>query len=143
MDREIIRLLLETRQKLQRIYADKSRDPEAMRRGKAGVFEKMRQQYEQWPGDSRYDHALAESWNNARLDSVATYFDLVPGFARLLKKEHGDLKSFHMAVEENEEGGEGRMSRAAAWRLTKRFPARSTDHEPSCRHECRAAVKPR
>jgi len=49
-------------------------------------------------GDSRYDRAFAKPWNNARLNSVATCFDLVPVFERLLKSERGDLKSFHAAV---------------------------------------------
>lgn len=93
-DREVIRLLLDTRQKLKRLYADKSRDPEAMRRGKEAIFKAMREEYARWHGDSRYDRALAKPWNNARLNSVATYFDLVPAFERLLKREDGDLKSF-------------------------------------------------
>ncbi|MEO6786862.1 MAG: aminopeptidase, partial [Chthoniobacteraceae bacterium] len=97
-DREIIRLLLGTRQKLERLYADTSRDPEAMRREKAAILKDMRGEYAQWHGDSRYDRAFNGPWNNARLNSVATYFDLVPGFEHLLKREHGDLKSFHAAV---------------------------------------------
>ena len=99
-DREVIRLLLDTRQKLKRLYADKSRDPEAMRRGKESIFKAMREKYARWRGDSRYDRAFAKPWNNARLNSVATYFDLVPAFECLLKRGHCDLKSFHATVGE-------------------------------------------
>ena len=98
-DHEIIQLLLDTRQKLKRLYADKTSTPDAMRREKTAVLENMHQQCAQWRGDSRYDRTFEKPWNNARLNSVATYFDLVPCFERLLKMEHGNLKSFHAAVE--------------------------------------------
>ena len=37
--------------------------------------------------------------HNAPLNTVATYYDLVPGFERLLEAKRGDLKAFHAAVE--------------------------------------------
>jgi predicted aminopeptidase len=58
----------------------------------------MRREHARWHGDSRHDRAFSQPWNNARLNSVATYFDLVPGFERLLSDARGDLKSFHLAV---------------------------------------------
>jgi predicted aminopeptidase len=102
-DREIIRLLLQTRAKLQRLYLTKSRSIAQMRRGKAATLQQMREDYAQirarWRGDSRYDRAFARPWNNARLNTVATYYDLVPGFERLLEGKRGDLKAFYAAVE--------------------------------------------
>jgi predicted aminopeptidase len=102
-DREIIRLLLKTRNKLQSVYADRSRSVAEMRCAKAGVFKNMRAEYAQirarWRGDSRYDRAFSKPWDNARLNTVATYYDLVPGFQRLLKEQHGDLESFYAEVE--------------------------------------------
>ena len=75
-----------------------------MRSGKAAVFKRMREEYAQirarWRGDSRYDRTFAEPWNNARLNTVATYYELVPGFERLLKMHRGDVQSFYAAVKE-------------------------------------------
>jgi predicted aminopeptidase len=45
-----------------------------------------------------YDEWLAAGLNNARLASVATYFDCVPGFERLLAENDGDLVRFYAAV---------------------------------------------
>ena len=74
-----------------------------MRREKAVVFERMREGYAQirarWRGDPRYGRRFAKPWNNARLNSMATYYDLVPGFERLLEKLRGDLNAFYAAVE--------------------------------------------
>ena len=47
--------------------------------------------YEQW---------IAEGLNNARLASVSTYFDCVPGFARLLAQAGDDLARFYAAARE-------------------------------------------
>jgi predicted aminopeptidase len=74
-----------------------------MRRGKAAILQQMREDYAQirarWRGDSRYDRTFAKPWNNARLNTVATYYDLVPGFERLLEAKRGNLKAFYAAVE--------------------------------------------
>ena len=45
-----------------------------------------------------YEDWLAGGLNNAHLASVATYFDCVPGFERLLAQEGGDLPRFYDAV---------------------------------------------
>jgi predicted aminopeptidase len=101
-DREIVRLLLMTRGKLDRLYHDASLSLDEKRRRKAAVFQRMRTDYaiirKRWRGDSRYDRAFAKPWNNARLNTVATYYDLVPGFQRLLRREGGDLEKFFAAV---------------------------------------------
>ena len=102
-DREIIGLLLRTRGKLENLYADKARSVAAMRRAKAGVFKNMRAEYAKirarWRGDSRYDRAFSKPWDNARLNTVATYYDLLPGFQRVLAEQRGDLESFYAEVE--------------------------------------------
>jgi predicted aminopeptidase len=103
-DREITRLLLQTREKLEHLYLSESRSGVAqMRRGKAAILERMQEEYARirarWRGDSRYDRTFSKPWNNARLNAVATYYDLVPGFERLLRAKRGDLKAFYAAVE--------------------------------------------
>jgi len=43
--------------------------------------------------------ASGQEWNHARLNSLATYYDLVPSFETLLAAHGGDLRAFHEAVE--------------------------------------------
>jgi predicted aminopeptidase len=45
-----------------------------------------------------YDTWLDAGLNNAHLASIATYFDCVPGFERLLAEHNGDLSSYYAAV---------------------------------------------
>jgi len=55
--------------------------------------------YEQRAGlRSGYDAWFEAGLNNAHLASVATYFDCVPGFERLLEAHHGDLPEYYAAV---------------------------------------------
>ena len=101
-DREIVRLLLKTRERLKILFEHTSLTPEAMRRDKAETFAQMRREYAQirqrWRGDSRYDRTFAKPWNNARLNTVDSYYDLVPGFERLFKAKGGDPERFYGAV---------------------------------------------
>ena len=53
----------------------------------------------QWGGNTEYDTWFARPVNNAQLNSVADYYDLVPGFERLLEQNGGDLEKFYQAVE--------------------------------------------
>ena len=54
---------------------------------------------ERWHGKSEYDPWFANSVNNAKLNSVAAYYDLVPGFQSLLAANGGDLENFYHAAE--------------------------------------------
>jgi predicted aminopeptidase len=45
-----------------------------------------------------YDDWLAKGLNNAHLASVATYYDCVPGFERLLQEQAGNLPRFYDAA---------------------------------------------
>jgi predicted aminopeptidase len=47
-----------------------------------------------------YDQWIAAGLNNAQLAAVATYYDCVPGFKRLLAAENGSLTRFYAAVRE-------------------------------------------
>jgi predicted aminopeptidase len=49
--------------------------------------------------DAKNGTELKITWNNARLNTLATYHDLVPGFERLLRENHGDVEAFYAAVE--------------------------------------------
>jgi predicted aminopeptidase len=50
-------------------------------------------------GSGGYDDWLSGEVNNAQLNSVATYYALVPAFERLLEANAGDLEKFYLAVE--------------------------------------------
>ena len=45
-----------------------------------------------------YDAWLDSGLNNAHLASIATYFDCVPGFERLLAEHGNDLNAYYAAV---------------------------------------------
>jgi predicted aminopeptidase len=49
---------------------------------------------------SPYREWSAEGLNNAHLASLATYYDCLPGFERLLSQQGGNLPSFYAAVRE-------------------------------------------
>jgi predicted aminopeptidase len=114
---EFARLVKETRKRLQALYRDEETDsgklkaarepspfsPLDMRRQKQDLLERMRQEYlalkAQWGGAADYDAWFAQPLNNAQLNSVAAYYDLVPGFERLLAANGGDLNKFYAAAD--------------------------------------------
>ena len=49
----------------------------------------------EWNGYRGYDRWFQRPINNARLNTVATYFTLVPAFQQLLAKHGGDLPAFY------------------------------------------------
>jgi len=90
-----------TRAALAGLYAS-SLDDEAKRRGKARIFETLRETQRQRtqldPAWSVYDPWFADELNNARLAAVATYFDEVERFRELLAEQGGDFGAFYAAV---------------------------------------------
>jgi predicted aminopeptidase len=98
-NRKVIQLMLSTREKLKAAYASTYPSVEAERMAKKQVFDGMLHAARAIsPHTKTHIHHLPKSWNNARINTVATYFTLVPGFERLLKGEGGDLETFHQEV---------------------------------------------
>jgi predicted aminopeptidase len=115
--REFVHLVLQARQRLQVIYGDELDDegkvratdknrgvaPERLRQQKQEVLAQLRADYAQlkasWGGQTEYDHWFTQSINNAQLNSVAAYYELVPAFERLLELNGGDLEKFYVAAE--------------------------------------------
>ena len=101
-EREIIHLLLGAREELKQLYARASLSRVEMRREKAAIIAAMRREYadvrRRWGVSARRDRGFARPWTNARLNTVATYYDLVPAFERLMKEKGGDLNAFYAAV---------------------------------------------
>lgn len=97
--REVVRLMLSTREKLKAAYACKYPSVEAERLAKQRLFEDMLKEAQAEGRHVRmHIHYAPKSWNNARINTVSTYYTLVPGFERLLKEKGGDLEAFHREV---------------------------------------------
>jgi predicted aminopeptidase len=99
---EFSRLIFHTRDELTTLYARTNLPPETMRSEKAAAFERLRASYgalkEKWGGRGEYDQWLAKELNNARLNTISTYYELVPGFTALLQKQDGDVEKFYREV---------------------------------------------
>jgi predicted aminopeptidase len=101
-DREIIHLILRTRDRLKKEYARPALSDEQRRSVKTETFVAMRREYEtiksKWHQDSRYDQWFAKPMNNARLNTIATYYDMVPHFEKVLKECGYDLEAYFKRV---------------------------------------------
>jgi predicted aminopeptidase len=103
LDASFVRALIATRARLMTLYASGlARDD--MRSAKAAIFNGLSDdihRLERTAGlGPLYDSWIASGLNNARLAAVATYYDCVPGFMRLLKEQDGDLARFYAATRE-------------------------------------------
>ena len=101
-DSDIVHLLLQTRDELKVLYA--SGEPmDQMRQAKHTLLATLHSRYatikQRWNGDSRYDRFFAKPINNARLCTIAAYYDLVPVFTRKIHDHHGDLEAFFHEME--------------------------------------------
>ncbi len=100
---EFYRILLETRGRLQKLYARPLSDAK-MRTNKAAEFDRLRRNYRrlkrQWHGYAGFDRWFRRDLNNASLASVATYARQVPAFLRLLHRSGGDLTRFYQACKQ-------------------------------------------
>ena len=93
--------LRETRSQLDELY-HRPLGEGKMRESKLALFRKAGERFEQLKNtdqiDNRFDAWMKRGLNNARLASVSTYRDLVPGFQALLEKNGGDLIRFYEDV---------------------------------------------
>ena len=96
-------LVLDTRQRLQKLYAQPLPAQE-MRQRKAAQFDRMRRDYrqlrdQQWAGNNRFDAWINAPMNNAKLLPFGLYDQWVPAFAALFKHSGGDWQVFYGQVE--------------------------------------------
>ncbi|MGO8674542.1 MAG: aminopeptidase [Limisphaerales bacterium] len=114
---QFVRLIMETRAQLATLYGDERSEwgrlkatnrkrgvpRQELRREKQRVLDRLNAAYAglkaQWGGDTEYDEWFSRQVNNAKLNSVAAYYDLVPCFQRLLETNGGDLERFYQAAE--------------------------------------------
>ena len=70
---------------------------------KAALMETLRQDYQQvkqgWRGYNAYDDWFADDINNAKLNTVATYFNQVPAFEALLAESAYEMEGFYDRVD--------------------------------------------
>jgi predicted aminopeptidase len=97
-ERDVNRLLADTRVRLAAIYAADA--PDADRRSaKAAEIERLRARYRQlradWPGPPYFDSWFVDTINNARLGAAAAYDQLVGTLRVVLESEGGDLPAFY------------------------------------------------
>ncbi len=106
---EFIHLLLDARDKLEALYEQHDSDKldasarEQLRRAKASIIEDLRADYrglrdESWNGFNGYDRWMKLPINNARLNTIDTYYEWVPAFRALIEKNSGDLDAFYREV---------------------------------------------
>ena len=97
-----IDLFANTREKLRQLYASGVPRQE-MKAKKSAVFATLTEQaraLQRQQGNQYYDVWLKEGLNNAQLASVATYYQCMPGFERLLAEQGDDLVRFYVAARE-------------------------------------------
>jgi predicted aminopeptidase len=95
-------MLERTRSQLAQLYASGAPRDE-MRVSKAVILHALAadiQRFERRAGLTYpvYEEWIAKGLNNADLASLATYYDCVPGFARVLQQQDNDLPRFYAAV---------------------------------------------
>lgn len=100
----VISLILAAQQRLESLYSDVARsDVEILRAGKQQVIAELRTKYgglrEAVPGFSDYDDWMAAPINNAQLNTVSAYHELVPAFQRQLVAADNDLAEFYRRME--------------------------------------------
>jgi predicted aminopeptidase len=99
-----LKLLAATRAQLVSLYASHA-PVELMRARKQAILAALGAEIHAFEQREQVTYPLYDEWireglNNARLASVATYYDCVPGFRRLLARQGGDLPRFYAAARE-------------------------------------------
>lgn len=114
---QFVHLVQTTRAQLEGLYGDERTENGKLRAGKKKqelaspvlrerkqqILDEMKQDFVRlkadWGGDPEFDGWFQRPLNNAHLNSVAAYYDLVPAFEELLTQNGGDLEKFYQAAE--------------------------------------------
>jgi len=115
-DEALIELLIRHRDALQALYARADLDDAAKLVAKHTQFAALAADYlalkSNWHGDTSYDRWMSEDMNNAKLASIATYHEGVPGFLALFTQCGESFAEFYRRVEAMK--GETKEARAEA-----------------------------
>lgn len=94
--------LRQTRGQLQYLYSRSDLTQDELRQQKRRIIHEALDRFEalknQGVLDQRFDRWMAKGLNNARLASVATYYELLPAFQALLAAENHNLTAFYGQV---------------------------------------------
>ncbi len=104
---QFIALLSQTRSQLAALYqsaaASNERERGEARQAKARILGQLKGNYavlkQSWDGAEEFDPWFKAPLNNARLNTVETYFGLVPAFQEHLRRSSGDLPGFYAEME--------------------------------------------
>ena len=101
-EKDFVQLVMDARKELAAAYADaKLSDLDKFKR-KDEIIAQLRARYaavkKSWGGYGGYDDWFSTPINNAKLNTVSAYYDLMPAFAALLRAQGGDLEKFYGAV---------------------------------------------
>ena len=96
----VIKLILAARKQLETLYTeDAARPVNELREAKAKVIEHLRANYhalrERLPHFPDYDAWMTAPINNAKLNTIDTYYQLVPSFEARLLTLNGNLTAFY------------------------------------------------
>ena len=113
---EFVRVVMQAREELRQVYGEEANGGAATRRAadartvaeqrakKEEVIARLRREYAdiraRWGGYPGYDRWFKRSLNNAQLNTVATYYHLVPAFKALLAGKDAQIEAFYQAVDE-------------------------------------------
>lgn len=124
----VIALLLDTRGRLERLYAGTGSEADK-RAGKAAVLASLADDYVRlkasWGGFAGYDRLFSGGVNNALLASVASYNALVPALREVLSRQDGDLAAFYREVRSL-----AALSRAERMQRLAGYPAPQASKRP-------------
>lgn len=100
---QFVDLISQTLEVLRKTYNSHASDDEK-RQQKHKIIANMRAQHQQlkenWGGKSPYDRWFSSPINNAKLLTVSSYHQYVPGFLTMLHKADGNWPIFYQLVEE-------------------------------------------
>ena len=100
-EKAFVKIVLKARKNLEHVYANNHKHQNKLA-AKLNVFRLLRQDYRQlresWGGYDGYDRWILSGVNNAKIQSIATYYDYVPAFKRILAEQGGDLDLFYSRV---------------------------------------------
>jgi predicted aminopeptidase len=101
-DHQFVDIIMAARGQLQDLYANTNLSDTAKLSRKQDIIAQLRAKHSElkasWGGQSPYDGWFAEPINNAKLNTISAYYDLVPAFDALLRANGGDLEKFYNAV---------------------------------------------
>jgi len=103
-DHQFVDIVMSARDRLQAVYTDPHLSETAKLARKEEIIAGLRADHArlktEWGGQSPYDEWFAEPLNNAKLNTVSAYYELVPAFESLLRAHGGDMEKFYLAVGE-------------------------------------------